>query len=493
MNPKHPLDKLLHDKLSHFEDGEGSDWQQFSKKLEARQGLRKRKRRFAYLSLSLLLLLITTSVLFYFSNTNKSNQLHLNSDKNEVVINKSDSDLRTKESKIEDKVINKKEDILDTQAQASTEQMEKTNKEAVNNLGNKANEQSFTQKQTADQSSQASKNRTTSAKNGATATSSKVHEDPINLSEKTPHQLEPFHESNQNETSTQPNEATDHKEILKTPHDKSIQELNLDIQLAISEQAKEKPTPTIAESPSVSKKPLVKNKQPKLPIELGVSLETGAAFLHTSANASHGKAMHKDYTTDQNKAHRPGLQKGIGLNIKYILPQGFYLKTGFGVQQWNVEGNYDFDITEVPVFVEPTQSIDGYITLANPEHIHLSAHKEFKQFVIPLQTGFQFNISPKMLFNIETGANYHVNNSYAGNIIDPTWLIKKELDVENDLKNSYISWNFGAGVSFPLGNHFKLYVFPQYSRSVGSILKSTNTARWNSSTLNLNSIVVYRF
>jgi hypothetical protein len=248
----------------------------------------------------------------------------------------------------------------------------------------------------------------------------------------------------------------------------------------------------LADNGTGGKKPLSPEKKKRFPIEIGLQLTGGYSFMSTDVDEqSVDKSVNRYYSGIQTSAQKHGFSYGANLLVKFPLSKTFSVMAGIGKQYWDVRGEYNFNRSFIPIYDRYNKEI-AYIEDPSLKHYQYSAKKSFTQVQIPVGGEITLPAGKKWQIGLSGGLTYNIFKSASGTTANCIYLTNQSLNETSDLKNTYISWHFGAGVYLPISQKLRLGIIPEYHHCTSSILNSDSGVNWYPSAIDITTTLLFK-
>ena len=227
-------------------------------------------------------------------------------------------------------------------------------------------------------------------------------------------------------------------------------------------------------------------------ISRGFELRISAGSNYTPANnpqESESQKVHKDFAKASANSLLPEAGFQAGIELRYTLFPGFKIGSGLGYQRINIQKQYDYTITDIPVIDGASGNIIAYIPAQQNKTILQSGSNSYQYLSIPITLYKEYKLSEKLTLTGELihHLNFLINQSSTN--IDVTTL--EVQDVETDsFSKSLIGYQLRLGLQYHLNTRMSLAFEPSY-RSFYSNIYAQDNLSWQpkSFSLNLSAII----
>ncbi|MEX0968245.1 MAG: outer membrane beta-barrel protein [Bacteroidia bacterium] len=198
---------------------------------------------------------------------------------------------------------------------------------------------------------------------------------------------------------------------------------------------------------------------------LQFGITAGTAILDPGEQTAEPARVHEDYLRLQESARaaRPGINAGIVL--RYNLLPALGVKAGIQYTRYENRMNYDFYKNKIAVVDSATRNILGYITLPNAsaEKIDSSTIIRYQYIEIPLEMGYNFNISDRYYLRASLGFSFMKMLDADGAQLESTTLSYRKMEPDNFGRWS-TNAKVGMGIGYRFGNGLAIELEPTYHR-----------------------------
>ncbi len=203
------------------------------------------------------------------------------------------------------------------------------------------------------------------------------------------------------------------------------------------------------------------------------ALISGQITKPTSSESESSQYVHYDFIDQLNQGQNKSVGYSFDVSLSYLGFKLMNLTTGFGIERYGNQGNYDFLLDSVPVY-DIDNTIAGYLPagVSGPERVTGEAQQSYTYLQIPI--GLQKTIfsTPRWRVGFEPGLNLGLLLTNSGSVLDEHDLSQIRNINQDDLVKFNIGYSLGMTIENQRPSGSALGLSTTYTRFTTPLEKS---------------------